>query len=71
MADEQFSFGHLVNTANQVFHSSALQDVATRARLQGTHNIVILAMDGQDDGSDFWKRYVYAAGGFNPIQVRH
>lgn len=71
VADKDLALGHLLNSADQLLYCTAFENVTAGARLQSSHNVVVIAVDGQDDGACFRNRLLDLAGSFDAVQVRH
>lgn len=51
VADKDLALGHLLNSPDQLLHCTAFENVTASARFQSSHNVVVIAVDGQDDGA--------------------
>ena len=71
VADEKFTLGDLMNAADQFFHCATLENVTAGARLQSSYNVMIIAMDGEDNSPGFRNRLVDLSGGLDAVQVGH
>ena len=71
IADEEFTLSDLMNSPNQFFHCSTLENVTAGTRLQSLHNVMVVAMDGEDNGTGFRNRLMDSSGGFDTVQVGH
>src|SRR5690242_613289 len=71
VADKDLTLGDLLNSSNQLFHCPAFEDVTACSRLHSSQNVMVVAVDGQDNGARFRYRLLNSACSFDAVQVRH
>jgi hypothetical protein len=71
VADEEFALCDLMNAPDKFFHGATLENVTAGACLQSSYNIMIVAMDSEDNSAGFRNGFLYPPGGFDAVQVGH
>lgn len=71
LAKKKLPVDNLLNTFREILCRTCLKNVTTNPSFQCLGNIVVIAMDGQDNGSSSRNDVMNSARRLNPIQTGH
>lgn len=71
VAEEKLALDNLMDSFGEILGCARLENVAADTGFKSSGNIVVIAMDAQDDGSSIRNGFSDSACCFYSIQTRH